>query len=54
MEMNPINVLRRLGLIETLAFRFADAHGDHGGWDFDNTYEYYVYMALKTCWLNMR
>ena len=49
--MNPINVLRRAGLLETLAFRHSN---NYGGWNFDNTYEYYVYMVLKTCWRNRR
>jgi len=51
MEMNPINVLRRAGLLETLAFKFSS--DGYSGWDFDNTYEYYVYMTLKICWRSL-
>ena len=48
-EMNPINVLRQFGLLETLAFKYSNIPYGYG-WSFNNTYEYYVDMSTRPYW----
>lgn len=52
MKLNSITALRRLGLMETLAFRFSDNKRD-SGWDFNGIYKYYVDMTTKSHWRNL-
>ena len=49
--MNHISVLRQLGLLETLAFKFSNTY--NGGWDFDNTYNYYNHMTIRSYWRSL-
>jgi len=49
-EMNPINKLRRLGLIETLAFRLSY---DSNSWNFKETHGYYAEMTTRSHWRSL-
>ena len=37
MEMNTVRILRQVGLLETLAFRFSD---DTGRWSFEGAFNW--------------
>lgn len=37
MSMNSVHILRQVGLLETLAFRFSD---DTGRWSFEDTFDW--------------
>jgi len=43
--------LRKMGLLETLTFRFSVKNGR---WSFKKTYKYYINMTIKSCWGSMR
>ncbi len=51
MSMRTAGILRRLGLLETLCFKFSVENGRYG---FRNTHKYYIDMAARSRWGSMR
>ena len=49
--MKTAGILRHLGLLETLCFKFSVENGRYG---FRNTHKYYIDIAARSRWGSMR